>query len=209
MAEAAHEYPHAIEAGETGGDLALRDPQLQNEDHVVDSGIQEQIEAPQNEPDTNTLPQPADVELTSIRDVRIDIRPAGELLPEDNTASLVAAKETVYFRSEVCGADLEHPFYVASPAFCHRPLYFEECCLERYGQTCGVFQPLISAAHFYGTLPALPYKLVVDCPCDCVRAVGPYGPCADGPCQKKCPPLRFDAAMVEAGVVAGLILLIP
>jgi hypothetical protein len=176
---------------------------------AMDGSSQEEVAAPPNELEVNTLPQPNDLALTSIRDVSIDIRPPGELVPHDEGDTLVAAKETVYYQSLECVDDLDHTFFVSSPMFCHRPLYFEECCLERYGQHCGVFQPLASAAHFFGTLPAMPYKLVVDPPCDCVSAVGPYGPCDDGPCRKSWPPLRWDAAMVEASVVTGLILLIP
>ena len=45
-----------------------------------------------------------------------------------------------------------------APNFYHRPLLFEETNLERYGnKRC--FQPLRSAAHFFGTIPVLPYKL--------------------------------------------------
>ena len=45
-------------------------------------------------------------------------------------------------------------------ALCHKPLYFEEVALERYGHTVGLgLQPVVSAAHFFLTVPVLPYKM--------------------------------------------------
>lgn len=55
-----------------------------------------------------------------------------------------------------------------SPAFCHRPLYFEQVAMERYGVTNKVIQPLLSATRFYGTVPLLPIL--------CLRDVSPYRP---------------------------------
>jgi hypothetical protein len=44
--------------------------------------------------------------------------------------------------------------------FCHRPLYFEERCLERYGSRTCCCQPGASALHFYGTALLLPIKML-------------------------------------------------
>ncbi len=42
---------------------------------------------------------------------------------------------------------------------CHKPLYFEEVQLERYGHEIGpILQPLVSTAHFFGNIAVLPYK---------------------------------------------------
>ena len=39
-------------------------------------------------------------------------------------------------------------------ALCHKPLYFEQVQLERYGHSWGPYvQPIMSGAHFFGTLP--------------------------------------------------------
>ena len=47
-------------------------------------------------------------------------------------------------------------------ALCHKPLYFEEAHVERYGHSWGpLLQPLASGAHFFLTLPALPHKMGV------------------------------------------------
>jgi hypothetical protein len=44
--------------------------------------------------------------------------------------------------------------------FCHRPLYFEERCLERYGVRTCFCQPGASALHFYCTALLLPVKMI-------------------------------------------------
>ncbi len=39
-----------------------------------------------------------------------------------------------------------------------------------------ILDPAVSAAHFFGTLPILPYKMGVDTPCECQYALGYYRP---------------------------------
>ena len=42
---------------------------------------------------------------------------------------------------------------------CHKPLYFEEAQLERYGHSAGPFlQPLYSTGHFFANVFLLPYN---------------------------------------------------
>ena len=60
---------------------------------------------------------------------------------------------------------------------CHKPLYFEEVNLERYGHTAGpVLQPLVSSAHFFGNIIVLPYKMGVHGPTECQYSLGYYRP---------------------------------
>lgn len=95
-------------------------------------------------------------------------------------------------------------------SLCHRPLYFEEYNLERYGYgCCEALQPAASAAHFFGTLPALPYCMAVDCPGECIYTLGHYRPGSCNP--KRCiwPPLSPRAILAEGGVWTGLVFLIP
>ncbi len=92
----------------------------------------------------------------------------------------------------------------------HRPLYFEEINAERYGYTVSyAFQPVISAARFFAAIPALPYKMVVERPRDCIYTLGHYRPgsCVPRRCNRI--PWSFGGSAVETGVIAGLILLIP
>ncbi len=60
---------------------------------------------------------------------------------------------------------------------CHKPLYFEEPQLERYGHTTGHFvQPLLSGAHFFLNLVALPYHAGINPPWECQYPLGYYRP---------------------------------
>jgi hypothetical protein len=47
---------------------------------------------------------------------------------------------------------------------CHNPLYFEEPRVERYGQSLGCIQPVVSAAHFLCNAAILPVKMAVHPP---------------------------------------------
>ena len=106
--------------------------------------------------------------------------------------------------------------------FYHRPLYFEEINLERYGYGCaGCLQPAASAAHFFGTVPALPYLIAAatrhpanilgaGCPPhECVYTLGHYRPGSCPPWRHHWPPCDPLAAAAQGGVVTGLIFLIP
>jgi hypothetical protein len=94
--------------------------------------------------------------------------------------------------------------------FFHRPLYFEEINLERYGYGCGdCLQPGVSAAHFFGSVTALPYLMTVDCPHECEYTLGHYRPGSCPPWRHHWPPCDGLATAAEAGVLTGLIFLIP
>lgn len=74
-------------------------------------------------------------------------------------------------------------------SFCHQPLYFEEINLERYGYGCSpCLQPAVSAAHFFATVPALPYCLAATCPTECIYTLGYYRPGSCPPRQINYPP---------------------
>lgn len=93
---------------------------------------------------------------------------------------------------------------------CHKPLYFEEVQLERYGHELGpVLQPLVSTAHFFGNIAVLPYKMGIHPPHECQYALGYYRP---GDCAPyMVPPIPFSlrGAAAQAGVVVGAAGLIP
>ena len=93
---------------------------------------------------------------------------------------------------------------------CHRPLYFEEINLERYGYgCCETLQPAASAAHFFGTIPALPYCMALYCPGECNYTLGHYRPGSCPPKQCHWPPCSPRAILAEGGVWTGMIFLIP
>ncbi|TWU24748.1 hypothetical protein Pla144_36340 [Bythopirellula polymerisocia] len=101
-------------------------------------------------------------------------------------------------------------FHWSATCLCHKPLYFEEINAERYGYTVSrVLQPIISGGKFFLTIPALPYLMTVDRPCDCIYTLGQYRPGDCVPRRWNRVPLQASAAIVEVGTIAGLILLIP
>ncbi|QGJ68719.1 Hypothetical protein PBC10988_3800 [Planctomycetales bacterium 10988] len=93
---------------------------------------------------------------------------------------------------------------------CHKPLYFQDIQLERYGNTRSpVLQPFISGAKFFGTIPALPYMAGIAPPTECIYALGYYRPGNCAPHLRYKIPFHLRGSLVEVGVVTGLIFLIP
>ena len=92
----------------------------------------------------------------------------------------------------------------------HKPLYFEEVNLERYGHTAGpILQPVISSAHFFANIAVLPYKMGVHLPNECQYALGYYRPGDCAPWITQPVPLSLRGALFQAGAVTGAVLLIP
>lgn len=92
----------------------------------------------------------------------------------------------------------------------HQPLYFEEINAERYGYSCNwVAQPFVSAAHFFGTIPALPYLKATNCPSECQYTLGHYRPGSCPPYRFHCWPVDCLGAAAEVGTFAWLVLVLP
>ena len=94
--------------------------------------------------------------------------------------------------------------------YCHKPLYFEDWNLERYGHSRGwLADPFVSAAHFFVTLPVLPYKMGVELPWECVYPLGYYRPgnCAPWTCPAV--PISVRGMAIEAATVTGIVFLLP
>lgn len=102
------------------------------------------------------------------------------------------------------------PYHWAATAMCHGPLYFEQVNLERYGYQCHpALQPFVSGAHFFLTVPTLPYQMTVHPPRECIYTLGHYRPGDRVPWRRSCLPWDPRAAAVEAAVAVGLVFLIP
>jgi hypothetical protein len=100
--------------------------------------------------------------------------------------------------------------YYHASALCHKPLYFEEVQLERYGHTAGPFrQPIISGAHFITNLALLPYHMGINPPTECQYALGYYRPGSCAPWMIQPFPLSLRGAAAEVGVALGMIYIIP
>jgi hypothetical protein len=95
-------------------------------------------------------------------------------------------------------------------ALCHKPLYFEDEQLERYGHSFSpCLQPFVSGAHFFTHVPVLPYCMGVEPPNECIYALGHYRPgdCAPYMCNPI--PLSPRGAIFETGAVVGVAAAIP
>jgi hypothetical protein len=93
---------------------------------------------------------------------------------------------------------------------CHKPLYFEQAHMERYGHSWGpVLDPVISGAHFFASVPMLPYKMGLEPPCECIYPLGHYRPGNCAPHYVEPFPWSIRAAASEAGALTGLIFAVP
>lgn len=93
---------------------------------------------------------------------------------------------------------------------CHKPLYFEQVQLERYGHTWGPYvQPIMSGVHFFGTLPILPYKMGLKSPNECVYTLGHYRPGSCAPYLVGGVPFTWRAALYQGAATTGLIFIFP
>jgi hypothetical protein len=93
---------------------------------------------------------------------------------------------------------------------CHKPLYFEDWSLERYGHSHGpLADPFFSAAHFFVTLPVLPYKMGVELPWECVYPLGYYRPGSCAPWTIPAVPISCRGFAVQAATVTGIVFALP
>jgi hypothetical protein len=147
----------------------------------------------------------ADLRASTLADVSLDIRLVGtagrdfpfECSLDDGTWHPGRAwPETVYM-------------WKAS-ALCHKPLYFEDEAMERYGHSWGpCCDPLVAGVHFFTKLPVLPYCMGLEPPCECVYALGHYRPGSCAPYMIDPVPLSARAALFQAGAVVGAAAILP
>ncbi len=101
-------------------------------------------------------------------------------------------------------------FTWTAAGYCHKPLYFEDWMLERYGHSYGpAADPFLSAAHFFVTLPVLPYKMGTELPWECVYPLGYYRPGNCAPWTVPAIPISARGFAVQAATVTGLVFLFP
>jgi hypothetical protein len=93
---------------------------------------------------------------------------------------------------------------------CHKPLYFEEPQLERYGHEWGpVAQPFISSANFIKNVAILPYKMGIHPMNECQYPLGYYRPGSCAPWTAGPVPISLRGAFMQAGAVTGASLALP
>lgn len=113
------------------------------------------------------------------------------------------------------GGSLDRHFAVVDYQFFatdlkHKPLYFEDVALERYGQQwpCGL-QPFVSIAKFGVQGIGLPYQMAIDPVWRDIYPLGYYRPGDNAPELVPTVPFNLKAAATAGGVYTGLIFLIP
>ncbi len=153
-------------------------------------------------------PSPQDKEFyTPLEDLSVDISPPDadrDPLPPECTvgddhleAGLPRAWAPVTFTWKASG-------------LCHKPLYFQQRHVERYGHSWGpLLQPAMSHANFYASVIALPYKMGLTPPNECQYTLGFYRPNSCAPYMLDPLPLSVRAGLWEAGAWVGGVFLMP
>jgi hypothetical protein len=92
----------------------------------------------------------------------------------------------------------------------HHPLYFEDPALERYGHTYHpLVQPFASTGRFAVQLVGLPYQMTLQPVHAKEYTLGWYRPGDCAPKKHYQIPFNEEAALMQAAVASGLILIIP
>jgi hypothetical protein len=152
------------------------------------------------------------LEHRPIGSVTADVsRPAGEPPPSPADNVLPAAPP------HLAGAPPARPwqplvYHWEAPALRHQPLYFEEINLERHGYSCRglrLFQPALSGARFFATIPALPYLTAACPPCERTYTLGHYRPGSPVPFRHHWFEWRLGPGAVQAAVVNAIVFTFP
>ena len=101
-------------------------------------------------------------------------------------------------------------YHWKASGLCHKPLYFEQVAVERYGHSAPpLVQDVLCGVHFFASLPALPYMMGLCPPEECQYSLGYYRPGNCAPYLIDPIPLSLRAGLFEAGAIVGGILIIP
>jgi hypothetical protein len=138
--------------------------------------------------------------LKSINKITADIEAEKGEFPPECAVSEPQAKPTGPIGDRIVGNWRPVTFTWTASATSHKPLYFEEVQLERYGHTWGpVLQPIVSSAHFFAVVPLLPYLMGMDPPGECQYTLGYYRPGNCAPYMLDPFPISVRGALAEAG----------
>jgi hypothetical protein len=167
-------------------------------------------------PPTDGDPPPREFQLglasKPIASVSVDITPpSGDFpseirLPSDPTGDappLDPLTNRGWAHSEYC--------WQATGLF-HRPLYFEQPNMERYGYAptrSRTGQSILAGAHFFGSVLILPYRMGAEPINDAVYTLGHYRPGSCVPYRFERPPLDWKGGALETVTLVGLIFAIP
>lgn len=140
-----------------------------------------------------------------------DLKPIGKIThkikPEEGEMPPECALQDTEFQPRSWAATT---FTWKASCLCHKPAYFEQVQLERYGHSWGPFvQPFVSAAHFFVSVPFVPYKMGVTPPNECLYSLGYYRPGSCSPYMLDPLPLSVRGALFQGAAVTGFVSLLP
>jgi len=93
---------------------------------------------------------------------------------------------------------------------CMKQKYFDlQCWLDSHYYDNQVLQPFVSAAHFFGRVPALPYMMGCCCPHCPIYTLGEDRPGSPVPYRKHYMPLSAKGALYEGAAATGIGYIIP
>lgn len=148
---------------------------------------------------TDECPDPKS--LSSILELSYKVTPQPGLFPES-----CPLPDEYYVRK----APTPITFTWKASALCHKPLYFEDVQLERYGHSvCPIFQPAISGVRFWLTIPILPYLMGTYPPNECIYDLGYYRPGSCAPHMLQPIPISLRGGLIQAGTTVGFFYLFP
>lgn len=92
-----------------------------------------------------------------------------------------------------------------SPNMSHRPLYFEDENLERYGNGIGVWQPAVSGVRFFSSVFLLPYRTGKNPLRECQYSLGYMRPGDCNPAYRPAREFSGRGAVFQSVVVGGIL----
>lgn len=154
-------------------------------------------------------PEQARQQQKSLSAISVNVlTPPGDALPDDCFDKAFPHEQQEVFGGRRSRGFAEQNYCWSASGLSHRPLYFEDVALERYGQKRPL-QPVFSAFKFYTTVPILPYKIGLDPPHVPIYVLGYQRPGNDVPPVREHLPLSLRGAALEAGAVTGFVFLFP
>ena len=144
-----------------------------------------------------------------ITSVTIDVQPSEGELPRNFGQEKFAREANVPLDRPASLGLADYVSFWQASNIAYQPLYFEDVNLERYGYQHCHLQPLISAAHFFGRIPAIPYFMGVRHPRQCIYPLGFAQPGDCTPRHHYWVPWSTKGALLQGAAVTGLIFAIP
>jgi hypothetical protein len=152
---------------------------------------------------------PFDDDIKPLVATRTNLQPPPGEMPMDYAEAQFEAELPIVGGSPDDRRPTDVVYFYEASALCFQPIYIEDVNLERYGYSHGVLQPFVSAVHFFGTIPLLPYKMGMHPERECVYALGYYRPGSPTPYQTSRLGWSLRGAIYEAGAIGAFIAWIP